>query len=129
MQVISQKSFRMSNSIGASERVLEQRNLGWCEGEYHEQHTNQADDGKGKPRVATWQPIISEYPPFKKKDQGGGDIKDGDIDPVWGFAEHAVIGVEQNWNQYKPQEDLCQFDTPVVFLIFEEQSLNQRKEK
>ena len=42
------KNFRMSNSIGAGERILEQRNLWWCESEHYEQHTDQTDCGKGK---------------------------------------------------------------------------------
>ena len=68
-----------------------------------------------------------EYPPLKEKDQQCGDIKDGDVDPVRGFAEHTVVGVKQYRDQNEAQHNLCQLDTPVVFLILEKQPLNQCK--
>ena len=75
------------------------------------------------------QPIIFECPPVKEKGQQCGDIKDGDVDPVWRFAEHSVVGVEQHWDQNNAQQYFHQLDAPVVFLIFEKQPLNQSKEK
>ena len=65
---------------------------------------------------------------FEINENKSQDIEDGDINPIWGFAEHAIIGVKQHRNQHKSQQNLHQLDTPVVFLILEKQSLNQRKE-
>ena len=79
--------------------------------------------------MLAWQPISLECPPLKEKDQQCGDIKDGDIDPIRGFAEYTIVGVKQYRDQHQAQQNLRQFDTPVVFLISEEQTLNQRKEK
>ena len=73
--------------------------------------------------------IISECPPLKEKDQQSGDIEDGDVEPVWRLAEHTVIGVKQHRDQDEPQQNLHQFDAPVVFLILKKQSLKQCKEK
>ena len=68
--------------VASRKGILKQRYL-WCrESKHHEQHTNQADCGEGKSRVLALQPIISECPPLKEKDQQGGDVKDGDVDPV-----------------------------------------------
>ena len=100
-----------------------------CEGKCHEQHTDQTDCGEGNPWVLALQLIISECPPLKEKDQQCGDIEDGDVDPIWGFAEYTIVGVEQNRNQNQAQQNFRQLDAPVVFLILEKQSLNQRKEE
>jgi hypothetical protein len=48
---------------------LKKWDLRRCEGEYHEQHTNQANYGKGKSWAFAWQPIIFECPPLKEKDK------------------------------------------------------------
>lgn len=119
----------MSNSIGTGERISKQRNLRWCEGKHHEQHTDQAYGSKSKPRVLTWQPIIFERPPLKEKDQQCSDIEDGDVDPVGRFSKHPIVGVKQHRDQDESQQNLRQLDTPVFFLIPEKQTLNQCKEK
>ena len=79
--------------------------------------------------MSALQPIISECPPLKEKDQQSGDIEDGDIDPVRGLAEYTIVGVKQYRDQNQPQQDFRQFDAPVVFLILEKQTLNRGKEE
>ena len=101
----------------------------WCECKHYEQHTYQADYSKCKPRALAWQPISLECPPLQEKDQQSGDVKDGNVEPIRRLSEHAVIGVKQHRDQHKSQQDFRQFDAPVVFLVFEKQSLNQRKEE
>ena len=96
----------MSNTIGASERILEQWNLWWRKSKHHEQHANQADYGEGKQWALAWQPISLKRPPLKEKDYCGGDVEDGDIDPIRGFAEHAVVGVEQHRDQHQSKQNL-----------------------
>ena len=81
--------------------ILEQWNSWRCEGECHEQRADQADCGEGKLRALTWQPISLECPPLKEKDQQCGDVKDGDVDPVRGLSEYAVIGVKQHRDQHQ----------------------------
>ena len=115
--------------VASRKGILKQRYL-WCrESKHHEQYAYQADYSKGKPRALAWQPISLKRPPLKEKDMQCGDVKDGDVDPVWGFAEYTIVGVEQHRDQHQAQQNFRQLDTPVVFLIFEEQPLNQCKEK
>ena len=73
--------------------------------------------------------IPFEGPPFEEKDQCCGDVEDGNVDPVRGLSEHAIIGVEQHRDQGQPQQNLSQFDAPVVFLPSEKLPLDQRKEE
>ena len=47
--------------------------------------------------------IISECPPFEKKNQGCGDVEYGDVDPVGGFSKHPIISVKQHRDQDEPQ--------------------------
>lgn len=82
------------DSIGSCKGILKKRNLWWSKGKDHEQHANQTDCGKRKPWMLALQPIVFECPPFKKKDQGCGNVKDGDVDPIRGSAKHSVIGVK-----------------------------------
>ena len=75
-------------------------------------------------------PLITfECPPFKQKHQGCGDIEDGNVDPVGGLSENSIVGVKQYWDQQKSQQNPRQFNTPVVLLIPEKQTLNHSKEK
>lgn len=123
------KKFWMSNTIGASERILVQWNLWRCKSKHYEQRANQDNSGKDKPRVFALQPVIFERPPLKEKDQQCGDIKDGNVEPIRGFAEYTIVGVEQHRDQNQAQQNFRQLDAPVVFLILEKQTLNQGKEE
>lgn len=116
-------------SVGSREGVLKQRDLRRCESKYNKQRTDQTDRGEGKLWVFTWKPILFECPPFKEKNQCCRDIKDGDVDPIRGFAEYAIIGVKQHWDKCKSQQNLSQLDAPIVFLLPEENPLNESKEK
>ena len=110
------------------ERIPEQGKLRRSEGEHGKQHAEEADDGEGE----LWgfaMAIPFEGPPFEEKGQSSGDVEDGNVDPVRRFTEHAIIGVEQYRDQGQPQQNLSQFDAPVVFLIPEEPPLDQRKEE
>ena len=73
--------------------------------------------------------ILFERPPLEEEDQCSGEVEDGNVDPVRRFTEHAIIGVEQHRDQGQPQQNLSQFDAPVVFLIPEEPPLEQRNEE
>ena len=73
--------------------------------------------------------ILFKGPPFEEEGQSCGEVEDGNVDPVRGLSEHAIIGVEQHRDQGQPQQNLRQFDAPIVFLFPEEPLLNQSKEK
>ena len=114
------------NSVDLSDWGLKQGNPGRCEGEEHEQRTHQTEEGEGEPGV--WAGNF-ESPIFKEKDRPGGNIEDGDVQPVRGLAEGPVIGVKQHRDQRKPQQGAPQLDPPEIFLPPEAEPLNQRKEK
>ena len=112
-----------------SYRIPKQGNLWRNKGEHNEQRSDQADNGEGESGVSAFYPVIFECPPLKEKDQPGGDIKNGDVDPVRGLSKGTVIGVKQHRDQRQAQQNLRQLDTPVVFLFPEKGPLHQRKEK
>ena len=63
------------------ERIPEQWDLRRCEGEYDEQHADEADGGEGE----LWgfaMAILFECPPLEEEDQCCGDVEDGNVDPV-----------------------------------------------
>ena len=45
---------------------------------------------------------------------GGRDEKNDDVDPIGGFPDRAVVGVEEDRNERKPQKDAAQLDAPKV---------------
>ena len=110
-------------------RILEQREPGRDESEYHKQQPDDTDGEKSKLRILALQPTFLEGPPLKKENQSSGEIKDCDIDPVRGFSKGAVVGVKQHWDQRKTQQNLSQLDKPEILLFLEKQPLDQREEK
>lgn len=122
------KSFLKKYSVCARERIPEQGDLRRSEGEHGKQHAKEADGGEGE----LWgfaMAILFECPPLEEKSQCCGDVEDGNVDPIRGLSEHAIIGVEQHRDQGQPQQNLSQLDAPVVFLCPEIMPLNQRKEE
>ena len=45
---------------------------------------------------------------------GGRDEKNDDVDPIGGFPDRAVVGVEEDRNERKPQKDAAKLDAPKV---------------
>lgn len=112
----------------ARDRIPEQGNLGRFESEQDKQHADKTDGGEGE----LWGfaiAILFEDPPLEEEDQSCGEVEDSNVDPVRGLSEHAIIGVEQYRDQGQPQQNLRQFDAPIVFLFPEEPPLNQSKEE
>ena len=110
------------------DRIPEQWNLRRSEGEHGKQHAEEADGGEGE-LLGFAMAILFECPPLKEKGQSSGEVEDGNVDPVRGLSEHAVIGIKQHRDQGQPQQNLSQLDAPVVFLISEGPPLDQRNEE
>ena len=112
----------------AREWITEQWDLGRFESEQDKQHADKTDGGEGE-LLGFAMAILFECPPLEEKSQCCGDVEDGDVDPVRGLSEHAVVGIKQHRDQGQPQQNLRQLDAPVVFLIPEEPPLEQRNEE
>ena len=67
---------------------------------------------------------LFECPPLEREDQCGSDIKDGNIYPVRRLPEYSVVAVKQHRDQCQPQQDLLQFNAPIVPLRLEKWPLN-----
>ena len=122
------KSFLKKYSVCARDRIPEQWDLRRFESEHDEQCTDEADGGESELWGFTMS-ILFECPPLEEEGQSCGEVEDSNVDPVRGLSEHAIIGVEQHRDQGQPQQNLSQFDAPVVFLIPEEPPLDQRNEE
>ena len=112
--------------VNACDRVLKEGEPGWDEGEDHEEHTNQTQSDEGQSGGAA---EIFDRPPLEEEDCPGADVEDGDVAPVRGLSESAVIGVKQHRDQQKPQQSAPQLDLPEIFMPPEKQPLNQSEEK
>ena len=60
---------------------------------------------------------------------GGGDEKDGNVDPIGGFSDDAVVGIKDHGNQKNAKQDPAQLDAPKIFAVTEEKALHNGKHK
>lgn len=55
--------------------------------------------------------------------------KDRDIDPIGRFSYHAIVGVKENGDQHKSEEDSAELDAPKIFAIPEKEALHDGIDK
>lgn len=55
--------------------------------------------------------------------------ENGDVDPVGRFADHTVIGVEQDRDQKLAEKDPTELYTPKIFAIAKEKALYNGKDQ
>ena len=84
-------------------RLLKQRQLGRYKGEDHKKPAYQAQHCQRQPFAPANQKTFLQQP-FKAKDGGCGDIENGDIDPIGGRGDGAVVGVKQQRDQRKARQ-------------------------
>lgn len=60
---------------------------------------------------------------------GGRDEKDGDIYPIGGLADSAVVGVEEYGNKQKTEDHAPKLNAPEVGSITEEKALRNGESK
>ena len=103
--------------------ISENADLRRHKGEYREKNGNCRKRDKG----AFWMLAdfwIVELPCFIEIRRGGGNEENGDVDPIGGLADHAVVGVKKDGNQADSCEYSAEFHTPKIPTVAEEKALH-----
>ena len=61
--------------------------------------------GDGRAGGCATQPLGVEQSHLIGVGNGGGHKENGDIEPIGGLANHAVVGVKNHGDEHKPQQD------------------------
>ena len=106
--------FSLLYAVGSRQGVLKQPYVRREEGKEDEAEGEDGQHGGGLSSGAGGQPSRQQEPCFIEIGKGGGQKKDGDIEPIGGFAHGAVVGIKENGDQRKPQEDPPHLDTGKI---------------
>ena len=99
------------------------------EGKENEQKAYDAEQGKGKLLIFADGFFVAEELRFIAVSNRCRHKENGDIDPIGGFSDHTVVGVEDGRNQAKSEQRASELDTPKIWSIPKEKALHDSKEK
>ena len=86
------------NAVCPRQRILENSDF-WSEkGEQNEKRGERAQGDDGDRRRTAGERFGGKQIAFVEIGDGGGDEENGDVDPIGGFADDAVVGVEKHGN-------------------------------
>ena len=99
------RSALLYDAVRACEGVLKDAKGGGAEGEEDEGDSEQAKGCEGKLGAVAGRCVFEK--PFRFKEVGDGcrEEEDRDVDPIGGFADHTVIGIESGRNDGKAEQD------------------------
>ena len=70
-----------------------------------------------------------EFSRFAEIGNCGGNEENGDVDPVGRFADHSVVGIEDDGDKDDPKQNPAELDTPKIIPVTEEYALHNGKKK
>lgn len=117
------------NAVCAGQRILKKVDFRCCKGEYDEQNGNQAEQGDRRLGIFTSGRATVKPTRFVDISNRSGDEENRDIDPVGRASDDAVIGVKENRDQRKTEQDASQLDTPKILAVTEEKALHNSEDK
>ena len=118
-----------SSSVSSRQGVLEQAKLGCGKGEDGEKQGDRTKRGKCPSwRFAAQSVGLKELCLYPIRDRRGKK-EDGNVEPVGGLADHAVVGVEDDRDQAHSQKDAAPLHAPEIPTVAEEKALHDGKEK
>ncbi len=115
---------RFLYSVSPGQRVLEDAELGCSKRKYHEQNCDHAKHGNSELGRFASRRFAAKLPRFVDIRNSRRDEENSNIDPVGGMTDHAVVGVENNGNQYKSKKNTFQLDAPKFLSLLKEKALN-----
>ena len=116
-------------TVRTCQGILKNTDLRCDKGKYHKeygQHTKRCDGQFGGP---TSYFVSVKETSFVYIGNGGTDKENGDVEPIGGFADHAVIGVKDDGYQSNSHKSSSELDTPKNFAISEEKTLYDGEDK
>ena len=93
--------------------------------EENEKQGNHAKHGDRRPWRAASEAFFLQEAQFVKICDHGRDKEDGDVEPIGGFADSAVVGIKKDGNQNLPKKDGSQSDAGKVPPILKEKALHE----
>ena len=114
---------RFLYAVRAREWVLENAKLGGLEGEYHKKHAYRAKYAKCHLGIPACDCSVVKLPCLKKIDNRGGEKENGDVNPVGGASDYAVVGVKKHGNERKSKKHTSELDAPIIFSVLKIKAL------
>ena len=116
-------------SVGSCQWVLEDVQLGGHKGKEHENKEDCHKCQKSRPLRSADKLFGFEKPRFIDEGYRGRKEEDHDIEPIGRLRDRAVVGVEENGDQYYAEQNSTQLHAPEVLAMFEEEALQDGKQK
>lgn len=113
----------------AGQGVLEDAELGSSEGENDEQNGDHAKPDEGTLGVLATQLAAVEKSSLVNICNGCRNEEDSDVYPVGRLADNAVIGVEKDGYENKPEKSAAQLYAPKILAILKEEALHDGEDK
>ena len=117
------------NAVTPRQGIAEQPKLGRLKGEHRKKQSQKAKHCHRRPRPSTRGIAPPEEAPLVKVDRRRRDEKDRDVEPIGGFADNAVVGIEDHGNEQEPKQDPTQLDAREILAVAEERALHRRKQQ
>ena len=120
---------RLLHAVLSGQRISKDAERGGPEGEYYKQKRNEAEKGERTFWMSATPFWVVEKACFVQVDHRRRDKENGDVDPIGGLADHAVVGVEKDGDQNKTHENTAKLHTPEVLAVAEEKALHDGEEE
>ena len=118
-----------SNSVRSRQGVLENTDFGGEKGEQDEERRNSHKRRNGDFGRFTRCITLIESIDFIKICDRRGNKENGDVDPIRGSANDAVVRIEDHRNQDQTQKNSAQLYAPKIGSVTKEKALNDRKKE
>ena len=116
-------------AIAPGNGIFEEGNVRWKECQNEEDNTDYAYQEKSCPGMQAAGVLLLEKQIFQPERGPRGNKKDGNVEPVRGFAQNTGIGVVDHRNQDQPQQDAHQLYTPELTAVLSRKAAFDEREQ